>query len=282
MLPSGTDITYFIEVAKLGSVSEAAVKLGLSQPSITISIKRLEQSLQVQLFIRTKKGVQLTNAGKELFLKGQKLLDEWRDIRESTIEKYTSVVGHYRFGCHPSVGLYSLKYFLPELIQKHPELEINLVHDHSQAITQKVIDLQVDIAIAVNPTKHPDLIIKKLFNDEVGLWKSKQNCNENVLICDPELVQSTTIIKKLKRNKLEFSRRIATPSLENIVSLTAAGIGMGIIPGRVVAGSGEASKLVKVTNTPIFQDEICLIYRVENKNIKAIEVMAQTIIKNLA
>lgn len=280
MLPSGSDLTYFIEVAKQGSVSSAASKLGLSQPSVTLSIKRLEDSLNVQLFIRTKKGVKLTNAGRELFIRSQKLLDQWHEVKESTLEKHVHVVGSYRLGCHPSVGLYSLKYFAAELLNQYPSLELSIVHDHSKGITQKVIDLEVDIAIAVNPTRHPDLVIKKIFTDEVSLWKSKNCQNNEVLICDPSLVQSTTIMKKLKKNAMDFKRVVTSSSLENIVSLVQSGTGVGIIPGRVVAEfSGQS--MVRLANTPIFKDEICLIYRVENKNIKAIEVMAQTIFKSL-
>ena len=202
-------------------------------------------------------------------------------LKDSTLEKHTSVVGSYRLGCHPSVGLYSLKYFVADLVKKYPKLELSIIHDHSKGITQKVIDLEVDIALAVNPIRHPDLIIKKIFTDEVSLWRSSKCVDSEVLICDPSLVQSTTIMKKLKKNAVNFRRVISSSSLENIVNLCESGAGIGIIPGRVVKES-NARTLSKVIDTPVFKDEICLIYRFENKNIMAIDTIAKAIFESLA
>ncbi len=64
MIPSPTDLKYFMEVAQTQNVSRAAERLGISQPSLSLAIRRMEQSVGAPLLIRSKRGVTMTQAGK--------------------------------------------------------------------------------------------------------------------------------------------------------------------------------------------------------------------------
>lgn len=276
MLPSASDLAYFVEVAGSLNLSRAAERLGISQPSLTLAVQRLEGSLGTPVLIRSKKGVTLTQAGKQLLVQARTLLQTWDEVKTKALASVEDVQGRYVIGCHPSVALYSLPRFLPKLMEDHPKLEVRLMHDLSRKIAELVIRMEVDLGIVVNPVRHPDLVVRKLYTDEVTFWMAEGCPNPKVLICDLDLIQSQDLVAKLKKSGRGFDRVITTSSLEIVRSLTLAGAGVGIIPGLVV-GADAGTKLKRVPRTPVYSDEICLLYRVENKGVRSIQVMGEMI-----
>src|ERR1700733_128769 len=135
MLPSSSDLTYFLEIAHAGNLTHAANRLGVSQPSLTLAMQRLEQSVGTDLFIRSRQGVKLTKAGDRLLLEARKLMSQWEELRQSTLESMNEIRGRFIVGCHPSVARYSLPLFLPQMMSEHEDLEIELAHDLSRNIT---------------------------------------------------------------------------------------------------------------------------------------------------
>lgn len=284
MLPSSTELRYFIEISQTGNLSRAAERLAISQPTLTLAVKRLEDSLGLPLLIRNKSGVKLTHAGQKLLAQARFLVGEWDKLKSEAVRDEHEIRGKYVFGCHPSVALYSLPSFLGELLAQNEGLEIKLVHDLSRKITEDVISYKVDFGIVVNPWKHPDLVIRPLCDDEVTLWISEKPSelqdvtgDKAVLICDPELVQSQEILKKLEKAKLHFQRVTTTSNLEVVASLVAAKAGVGILPGRVAKRSPEMRLKPLGAGSPKYLDRICLVFRADAQRSKASRHIAQFI-----
>lgn len=285
MMPSAAELEYFVEVSNSLNLSRASERLGISQPSLSLAIKRLEQSVGTELLIRHKHGVSLTQAGKQLILHTRQVLQYWQNAKSQALASMQETQGRYTLGCHSSIAIYMVSRFLAHLLEQYPKLEIELKHDISRRITEQVINLSVDIGIAINPFKHPHLIIRKLCNDETTFWvgpgkRKTQNIHseQSVLICDPELVQTQTLLSKITKEKINFARIIKCNNLEVIATLTANGCGIGILPTRV-ANAISSNKLKRVPKTPTYSDELCLIYRHENRNVKAIQVITDAIKK---
>jgi len=284
ILPSFNDLTYFIEAAQTKNLSRAAERLGITQPSLSLAIKRLEDSLGVPLFIRSRKGVELTKAGKDLVGRGRILLLNWEQLRAEVVKKSSGVSGEYVIGCHPSVALYSLPSFLPKLIQGHPDLEVKLVHDLSRKITEKVISFEIDFGIVVNPVSHPELVIKQLCKDDVMFWTAakpttsqKIDQNTGVLLCDLNLTQVKKMMSDLQKKNMVFNRVIQSTNLEVIAEMVAAGVGIGILPTRVATrDAGHRLKPVK-GSLPVFKDNICLVYRADTQKNQGSKVFIEAI-----
>jgi DNA-binding transcriptional LysR family regulator len=275
MLPSPADLSYFVEVAQTGNISRAAERLGLSQPSLSLALRRLEDATGEVLLIRGKKGVTLTRAGFALLTGARALRQEWERLRAATHAAREAIGGSYALGCHPSVSLHGLPHILPGLLAEYPALDLRLEHDLSRRVMEGVISMTIDLGIVVNPLQHPDLVIHTLCRDEVTLWQSAKGANKDVLICDPDLAQSQDVMRRLKKAKKVFGRLVTSNSLENIAALTAAGCGSGILPAQVARRAPR--RLTRVKGAPVFYDEHCLIYRVENKNLRSVQVLAQAI-----
>lgn len=283
MIPSPAELNYFVEIANTLNISRAAERLGISQPSLSLAVKRLEDAVGVDLLIRSKSGVALTRAGQKFVAQARQLLDEWDRLSSEAIRGESQLTGRYVIGCHPSVGMYSLPHFLPGLLREYPEVELKLLHGLSRQVTDDVIGFKCDFGIVVNPVEHPDLVIKVLAKDEVGLWSGPggralkdAEAGNGVLICDPDLLQSQSIIKQMAKKGLGFKRTVYSSSLEVVTTLTACDAGIGILPGRV-ATKDKHQGLVPLAQAPKFQDKICLIYRADAQKSAASKILINAI-----
>ena len=260
MIDNLTDLKYFLEVAKTGNITRASERLGVTQPSITLALKRLEEKTGIILLERSRKGTSLTRQGEGLFQIGERMLIEWERDTRMIAQGQKEPMGNYSLGVHTSVAQYTLGEFLPGLLEKFPELEFNLIHDLSRKITEQVISRGCDLGLVINPIPHPDLVIHKLLTDEVTLFKHPAY-KGNVLILDPEIKQSQALLKNM-RKAFDYKREIHSSSLEVIRQLCESKAGMAILPTRVAALS---DKIKAVANVPTFKDELALIYRVERR-----------------
>ena len=179
MLPSPTDLIYFTEVVKTLNITRAAERLGITQPSLTQALHRLELEVGVPLLFRSKKGVTLTPAGKRLSSQTMILMNQWEKVRGQALASMDEVQGRFRLGCHPSVGSYALPSVLPGILREYPNLEISLIHQLSRHVFEAVVSMEIDMALVINPPKHPDVIIKKLLRDEMTLWVICCDCVSN-------------------------------------------------------------------------------------------------------
>ncbi len=283
MLPASGDLLYFIEVAQTLNLSRAAERLGVSQPTLSLSLKRLEESVGISLFVRSTKGVVLTPAGKKLLGGARSLLEEWGQLASSARRDQDEVTGRYRLGCHASVALYTLPFVLPELLKEFPELDVSLAHDLSRRIAEDVISLRLDLGLVINPVEHPDLVIQPLFDDEVTFWTLRKPTrhqdvtgDDAVLICDPDLLQTQHLLKSMSRAGLKFRRVIHSSSLEVITSLVAAGAGVGLLPGRVATRT-PSEGIVRLPDAPAFKDRLTLVYRIEGRKLRSLQTIAAKI-----
>jgi LysR family transcriptional regulator, cell division regulator len=280
---SPQEIQYFLECARTGNLSRAAERLGISQPALTMALRRLESSLKVELFHRSKKGVRLTKSGELFQQEAKSLADHWDRVEKVLGRSVAELHGTYSIGCHPSVALYSLPQTLPQMLIDFPGLHLELHHDLSRKIGERVIRGELDLGIVVNPVRHPDLVIRSVAKDEFAFWTAKDatplnrlDAPQAVLICEPELLQAQQLRRKIKS---DFSRTVHSQSLEVIASLTNSGAGIGLLPGRVAQ---LYKNLRKMPELPTFPDEIAVLYRAENRRIPAFRELAQRLEKGLA
>ncbi len=166
-------LKYFRTVARLGNMSRAAQELHVSQPTLTVAIRKLEEKLGTILFERSKKGVSLTAAGLQIYQYSDQMIDLWEEMMREAGSVDDTVKGTIRLGAHPSVARYTLPSLLRDLLENNPDLNIQLQHDLSRNILQMILDNIVDAALVINPERHPDLVIKELLSDEVNIWKRK-------------------------------------------------------------------------------------------------------------
>ena len=270
MIPHYTDIQYFNVIAETLNLSRASERLGVVQPTLSQSLRRLEDAAGTSLFIRKKNGMELTPAGHVFREKSQEFLQNWTKIVKEVHGILNLPQGRFKIGVHVSVGLYFLGHFLPQLLKDHPLIEVDLVHGLSREILEELVTGKVDFGLVINPRPHPDLVLKSLLKDRVGIWTSKGKYDPDQVIADFGLNQSESVLKRF--NKL-FSRKVSSSSLEIIADLTQKGVGVGVLPERVA----RLYDLQALPESPWFSDELFLCYHSERQKSQAAKIIIDAI-----
>ena len=276
MIPQYSDIQYFLEICEVKNLSRASERLGVVQPTLSQSMKRLEEAVGQRLLVRLKTGVELTKAGLAFRQKALGFIRQWSDILLDVKRKQEGLSGVFRLGCHPSVAMYTLDRFLPHLLKDHSEIEIRLSHGLSREILEKVVSFEIDFGLVVNPKRHPELVLKRLCLDRVSFWKSKEIEIPTTLIYDPHLHQSQVLLQKIKSKKT-FLKFLESSNLEVIGHLTRKGCGVGILPERVA----KMYDLVHFhRDFPSFADELYLVYRADYQKSYAAKYIVDLILSS--
>jgi DNA-binding transcriptional LysR family regulator len=250
----------FRVISELENMSRAAKELHVAQPSLSVAMAKIERDLGVLLFHRSKKGVKLTAAGHRFLKYCEQSLCEWEQIQTELNHITSEVAGAVQLGVHPSVAIYTLPHFLPNLMAKFPALRLQLTHDLSRRIMQMVVQQELDAGLIINPEPRPNRIVRYLIDDEVTLFKPSKLVNGNLLIYDSNLSQIQAIRRQMELQEIRFERTLESSNLEVISHLLLSGLGHAVLPRRVLASLGHAfeesfPRLIK----PV-RDRLALVY----------------------
>jgi DNA-binding transcriptional LysR family regulator len=273
-----THLRYFRTIAQCGSMTAAARVLRVSQPTITVAVKNLEEELKTTLLLRNRSGVTLTKTGEELARYAHDVFD-LLDRAEKAIQGLeTEEAGRFVIGCHESLGAYFLPDFMLRILEDAPRIEVTLWNGTSAAVEEAVVGRQVDFGLVVNARPHQELVIVDLFKDAVDVFVAAHllaNATPKELLRDRPLVfagrveQCRSIIEQLASAGLLPSRLLSCGDLELTKSLALAGVGVALLPRRVAA-YGQRGKLVRLDpDLPFFPDKISLIFRGDSHKTRA-------------
>ena len=135
------------------------------------------------------------------------------------------------------------------------------------------------MGLVINPVRHADLVLQPIARDRVTLWRARKPLPDT-LLCDPELLQTQAVLRKLKSQGSGYSRVIETSSLEVIARLTAEGMGVGVLPGRVARAYG-GSHVTAIPGAPTYEDELFVVTHADNRGVRAIQAIAQGLKRTL-
>lgn len=158
----------FLEVARRGNVSRAAEALFLTQPAITARLKSLEQGLGVELFVRSHRGMKLSDAGRTFLPYAERAIatiDEGRAVMTNLRDGTT---GSLVIAAAPAVSTYVLPAILRVFRTTHPQVRLGVRTGHTEEVLEMVLRGEAHIGIG-RPVRHPDVDLISLFEDEMLL-----------------------------------------------------------------------------------------------------------------
>lgn len=160
----------FLAVAESGSFSRAAERIFLTQPAISKRIAALEQSLGTRLFDRIGRRVRLTEAGRTLLARTQRLLTDLDDIRRSISNLSGTISGELRFATSHHIGLHRLPTALQRFHQTYPQVRLDLRFMDSERACSAVAQGELELAVVTLPPKalHP-LTLTKVWDDPLDV-----------------------------------------------------------------------------------------------------------------
>jgi DNA-binding transcriptional LysR family regulator len=253
------DLQYCLAVAREGTVSAAAKRMGVDHATIIRRIDRLELSLGVKLFVRRKTGYEATEVGQRAMALSEHIESAIRNGQAEINGDCTHLTGSVRVGAPDGFGSYFLAPRLGPLADLHPQLEIQIV------ATARLFSLskrEADIAIGLSMPQEGRIIGRKLLDYRLYLYASK-----DYLATKPEIAQKSDLLRHRMIgyiNELLFTPELdylptILPSLKpqirsaNLIAqlnATLAGVGVAVLPRFLAQGFPQLA--------PILPDEIMI------------------------
>jgi LysR family hydrogen peroxide-inducible transcriptional activator len=163
------DLKYLISVAEHGHFGKAAKICFISQPALSMQIKKLEESLGVQLLERTNKSVLLTDIGKIICERAKNILFHTKEIHDIARQSKDPLVGEVHIGIIPTVAPYLLPHIIPGLSKIFPKLTLYLVEAQTSQLLEKLKLGKLDVGLLALPLNEPELVTVPLFEEEFML-----------------------------------------------------------------------------------------------------------------
>jgi DNA-binding transcriptional LysR family regulator len=236
----------FLEVGRRGSMTAAARVLHRTQPAVSAQIRALEKDLGQRLFIRRRRGVELTEVGRRFLLR----VEDWLREMESTVDEVRLwgrvEHGHLRLGTTDVPAIHWLPRILKNFLRKHPGLRVSVHVDSSRELVEATLRGDVELALVTLPVGEEDLEVRPLHREPL------------VVVCPPRhplagrrveiaaLTQETLILHKpdsVTRRTVEglFRSRGLLPRVgmetshpEAMKRLVRIGLGLSVLPESMV------------------------------------------------
>ena len=168
-------LEYLLSVANCGSFSAAAEHCFVTQPSLSMQVKALEEELGVVLLDRSKKPVIPTEAGEVVLSRARETIKAYKCIRESVAELKGETAGKLRLGVIPTVAPYLLHKFLPAFVRDYPKVELEI----SEMVTADIVEAlrrdRLDAALVAGGTCGEGIAEHELFGDRFFAYVSPNN-----------------------------------------------------------------------------------------------------------
>lgn len=155
----------FITLAEVNNFTKTSEILHISQPSVSLHIKNLEQEFQTTLFIRSPKSVQITPTGQILYERAKQIMAIYGAAKEDILAHHHAIQGTFVIGASFTIGEYILPPILARLQQQFPQLEIQVIIGNTDEIIQSAKLLHIDIGLIEGQSKDKELVIHPFMQD---------------------------------------------------------------------------------------------------------------------
>jgi len=277
----------FYYVASNESISKGAEKLLISQPAVTQAIKNLEFQLNTTLFIRTKKGVVLTEEGKELYSYIKEGMNYFMNGTNKILQLKNLETGIIKIGASTSITENYLMKYINKFHKKYPNIEIKIMNNLTDVLMQELRNGNIDIVICGESFKNnKDLIFKSIENIEyifVSSQKIELNINE---ILDRIIIQSEPSVARcvfdsfIKENNLNYKINMEVVSHRLVTEFVKNGLGFGFVVKQYVMDDLKNGNLFELnTNLDIPKRKIGYVIKENTIPTSAVKELIE-IIKN--
>ncbi|NOU97137.1 LysR family transcriptional regulator [Paenibacillus sp. LMG 31456] len=248
------DLRVFQMVAREGSITKAALRLGYVQSNVTARIQQLESEVGSVLFYRHNRGMTLSSSGKTLLAYTDKivgLLDEAAQALSSTSEPS----GPLMIGSTQTAAAVRLPQLLASYYRQHPTVLLSLTTGHSQLLMEKVLHYELDGAFIGCQCDHPELLSVPAFDEELVIASTASLVSLEEAFTRPILVFSNgcsyreVLEQWLMSSGLRQSIIMEFGTLEAIIGGVAAGLGISLLPKSVIR-KHESEGVVRLHEIP--------------------------------
>ena len=267
----------FYTVANAGNISKAAKELYISQPAISKSIQKLEESLNCRLFSRSSRGVVLTEEGSLLHTHVKEAFETLTTGEEKLKRSIDLGMGHLQIGVSSTLCKYMLLPYLKEFIKRNPHISIS-IHCQSTNETLRLLDdNKIDIGLIGEPENvknihfHSLSNIKDIFvaNREYlnnltarGVKESQILQNSTIMLLDKQNMTRQYIDDYLQKNQITVADSIDISDMDLLIDFAKIGVGVACVIENFVKKELEEGSLVEIPlGIPIHERKVGFAYK---------------------
>ncbi|KAA2243791.1 LysR family transcriptional regulator [Chitinophaga agrisoli] len=169
-------LEYVVAVDTYRSFNAAAEKCFVTQPTLSMQIQKLEDSIGVKLFDRTRQPVVPTELGKEVIAQARVMLAEYQKINEIITDRNRDLTGELKIGIITTVAPYIIPKLITQFMQKYPGVKLMIWEQTTEQIIQQLKQGTIDCGILSTPLQEPQLIETPLFYENFVAYVA--NCSK--------------------------------------------------------------------------------------------------------
>jgi len=288
-----TQLKYVLAVAEYQNFTAASEKCFVTQPTLSMQIQKLEDELDILIFNRKKKPIELTPIGLKIIEQAKVILDESNRINDIVEQQKGFIGGEFKLGIIPTVTPTLLPLFLKNFVKKHPKVNLKVEELNTQDILKKIKEGHLDAAIASTPLENEQIKERVLYyepfvgfmNEDHRLFSKHRITPEDLNIDDILLLEDghcfkdsvINVCRSLKTNTSD-SFRLESGSFNTLLKLSKEGMGMTLLPYlHTLDLKEEDKKYLKEFDNPVPAREVALVYHKSQLKIQLIEALKNTI-----
>ncbi len=288
-----TQLKYVLAVAEHKNFTKAAEKTFVTQPTLSMQIQKIEEELDVLIFDRSKKPIELTDIGTKIVIQAKNIVNEANRISDIVDQEKGFIGGEFKLGIIPTIMPTLLPMFLRNFINKYPKVKLKIEELNTETIIEKLEDGHLDAAIAATPLKNPNIKERPLYYEPFiayvtqnhRLYKNKTlevsdlDLTDMLLLEDGHCFRDGVInLCKAIGNQGEDHFSLESGSFETLVKLANEDLGMTLLPYlHTIDYKGQDLDFLKNFKEPSPAREVSLIYHKSELKMQIIDALRTTI-----
>ncbi len=293
-----TELKYIVAVARERHFGRAAEACFVSQPTLSVAIKKLEEELGVQLFERGSIEVSMTPIGQQVVEQAQRVLEQSNAIKEIAKQGKDPLAGPLRLGIIYTIGPYLLPWLVRRMIADVPHMPLMLQENFTVKLLEMLRQGEIDVAILADPFDDHGLVCQALYEEpfKVALpslhkWVGRANIsseelkNETMLLLGnghcfrDNVLEVCPELSRFAQHTAGIQKTFEGSSLETIRHMVASGIGVTVLPILACADTGPENLLRYVPFAePIPFRRVSLVWRKSFPRAGALEAVRQAVL----
>jgi LysR family hydrogen peroxide-inducible transcriptional activator len=288
-----TQLKYVLAVAEHKNFTLAAEKCFVTQPTLSMQIQKIEEELNIQIFDRTKKPIQLTDIGLKIVTQAKNIVNEADRIQDIVEQQKGFIGGEFRLGIIPTIMPTLLPMFLNNFIKKYPKVKLIIEELNTDEIITKLNNGHLDAAIAATPLIEEKIKEIVLYFEPFVAYipeshhhfqkkeieVSDLNLDDILLLQDGHCFRDGILNLCKNNTKNDFNRfQIESGSFETLIKLADEGLGTTLLPYLHTLDLKESDKSkLRHFKEPKPAREVSLIFPKSELKIQIIDALRSTI-----
>jgi LysR family hydrogen peroxide-inducible transcriptional activator len=293
-----TELRYIVAVARERHFGRAAESCFVSQPTLSVAIKKLEDELGTTLFERGLGEVTVTPLGRSIVEQAQRVLEEAARVKEIAAAGSDPVAGALRFGAIYTIGPYLLPKLIPILRRTVPSMQLLIQENFTHRLAEALKHGEVDVILIALPFGEPGVVTQAVYDEpflvampQGHAWEKKKSITvdeltkESLLLlgeghCFRDQVLEFCRGANRSASRSGLARTFEGSSLETIRQMVAGGIGVTVLPSTSIGAGGAANDLISVRPfaKPVPERRVALAWRRSYPRPQAVEALRQAIL----